>query len=147
MRLMTVCAVLVAALATTACGSDSSPSGTRGEDIPALRTEDLAIGTGQVAVSGQTISAHYTLWLYSSTAAGNKGQQIQRSRDSLTAAPRFALTPGSVITGWVQGIPGMQVGGTRRLFIPSALGYGPQGQGDIPGGSALVFDVELISIP
>jgi FKBP-type peptidyl-prolyl cis-trans isomerase len=53
-----------------------------------------------------------------------------------------------VIAGWTQGVPGMKVGGKRRLLIPAALAYGanpPQGSG-IPANADLVFDIELVKI-
>ena len=51
-----------------------------------------------------------------------------------------------VIPGWTEGLQLMPVGSKFVLYIPSALGYGPQGVGQIPPYSTLVFEVELISI-
>jgi FKBP-type peptidyl-prolyl cis-trans isomerase len=52
-----------------------------------------------------------------------------------------------VIKGWTEGLQLMPTGSTYRFFIPSELGYGDRGAGaDIPGGAALIFDVELIEI-
>ena len=51
-----------------------------------------------------------------------------------------------VIAGWSEGIPKFNEGGSGILLIPSSLGYGPFGIPGIPGGSVLVFDVELVSV-
>jgi FKBP-type peptidyl-prolyl cis-trans isomerase len=51
-----------------------------------------------------------------------------------------------VIDGFDQGITGMQVGGRRMVTIPSDLGYGPAGQGPIPGGATLVFIIDLAQV-
>lgn len=146
MRLATLCVAFVALLATSACGRDTSPSGTGAEDIGALRTIDVSVGSGAQAAPGQRISVHYTLYLYSSTAAGNKGSRLESSRDTNTPFS-FVLGSGGVIAGWDQGIPGMRVGGSRTLLIPSSLAYGSRGSGRVPPNSALVFDVDLVSIP
>jgi len=56
----------------------------------------------------------------------------------------IAFPLSGLITGWQKGVPGMKVGGIRRLIIPAALGYGPQAQGEIPPNSDLVFVVQLM---
>lgn len=51
-----------------------------------------------------------------------------------------------VIAGWTEGIPLFRQGGEGVLLIPSRLGYGPQGNSSIPGGSVLIFDIKLLDI-
>jgi FKBP-type peptidyl-prolyl cis-trans isomerase len=53
---------------------------------------------------------------------------------------------GELIAGFNSGLQGMQVGGRRRLVIPSALAYGPASQGVIPPNANLVFDVHLVGV-
>lgn len=103
-----------------------------------LKYEDQLVGTGKEAKDGSSIAVHYTGWL-------TNGTQFDSSR---TRGEPYALTlPGQVINGWNQGIPGMKVGGKRKLVIPPDLGYGDQGQGaDIPPGATLVFELELMKV-
>jgi len=99
---------------------------------------DTIDGTGQTVAKGDTITAHYTGALVAD------GTVFQSSLDFGRPAT-FGLD--QVISGWTQGVPGMKVGGTRRLVIPSALAYGSQrAAANIPPNSDLVFDIELISI-
>jgi len=85
----------------------------------------------------------YTGWLYDGSKADFKGLVFD---STLGKAPfSFALGAGAVIKGWDQGIPGMKVGGLRRLVIPPSLAYGPTRSGAIPANSTLVFDVGLVS--
>jgi FKBP-type peptidyl-prolyl cis-trans isomerase len=52
-----------------------------------------------------------------------------------------------VIAGWDEGVQGMRIGGVRKLTIPSSLGYGPWGAGDvIPPDATLVFEVRLLAL-
>ncbi|MCP5329173.1 MAG: FKBP-type peptidyl-prolyl cis-trans isomerase [Sinobacteraceae bacterium] len=111
-----------------------------------LQTIELKPGTGVEIKPGQTAVVHYTGWLYADGAPDNKGRKFDSSRDRGDPFA-FRVGGGEVIKGWDQGVAGMQVGGERRLVIPSELGYGARGAGGvIPGGATLVFDVELVSI-
>jgi peptidylprolyl isomerase len=104
-----------------------------------LKTVDLKQGTGPVVASGQCITVQYTGWL-------DNGTKFDSSRDRVGGF-QFVVGAGNVIPGWDKGIPGMKVGGRRRLTIPPALGYGAAGQPPtIPGNSTLVFDVEVLKI-
>jgi FKBP-type peptidyl-prolyl cis-trans isomerase len=150
MKQFLILASLVGALATfPACGgNDVAPTATVNtglSSITALQTTDLVAGTGATATSGRPISVHYTGWLYSSTAADNKGTKFDSSVDRGTPFS-FTLGAGQVIAGWDQGVLGMKVGGTRRLIIPPSLGYGAAGAGTIPGNATLVFDVQLLAV-
>lgn len=108
--------------------------------VTELQKIDLKVGDGQEVKAGDTVTVHYTL------ALAKDGKIIETSKDSGEPVP-LTLASGSVIEGWVQGVPGMKVGGTRRLLIPAALAYGEQGSGAaVPPNSDLVFDIELIAI-
>lgn len=105
-----------------------------------LQMHDLVVGTGAEVKPGATVSVHYT------GAVAATGEIFQSSKDFGTAPITFPL--GQVIKGWTDGIPGMKVGGTRRLIIPAAQAYGatpPPGSG-IPANADLVFDVELVAV-
>ena len=104
-----------------------------------LQSEDLQVGTGAEAASGNTVDVHYTGWL-------TDGSKFDSSLDR--GQPfSFRLGARQVIAGWDQGVVGMRVGGKRKLTIPSDLAYGDRGFGSvIPGGATLVFDVELLAV-
>ncbi len=100
--------------------------------------------SGAKAVQNQqTVTVHYTGWL---DVNGQPGQKFDSSVDR--GQPfSFALGVGGVISGWDQGVLNMKVGEKRRLFIPSALGYGARGAGaSIPPHANLIFDVEVLKI-
>ncbi len=104
-----------------------------------LVIEDLETGTGETASSGHTVTVHYTGWL-------EDGSKFDSSLDRNTPFD-FKLGAGHVIQGWDEGVVGMQVGGKRRLTIPSEMGYGAQGAGGvIPPGATLIFEVELLAV-
>lgn len=103
-----------------------------------LQVIDLVLGTGQEVPEGATITAHYT------GALCKDGTIFQSSHDFGQPAT-FGLH--QVINGWTVGVPGMKVGGTRRLIIPSAMAYGSaRAAANIPPNSDLVFDIELVAI-
>lgn len=108
-------------------------------DVPELQILDLTEGSGDEAQPGATVTAHYT------GAVAATGLIFQSSHDFGRAIP-FGLN--QVIKGWTDGVPGMKVGGTRRLIIPAEQAYGatpPPGSG-IPANAALVFDIELVAV-
>jgi len=108
--------------------------------VPTLQKIDLVVGKGAEVKAGATVSVHYT------GAVAATGAIFQSSKDFGTEPVTFPL--GGVIKGWTDGIPGMKIGGTRRLVIPATMAYGanPPGGSGIPANADLVFDVELVAI-
>ncbi len=104
-----------------------------------LEIKDDVVGTGKEAKTGDTVRVHYT-----GTLMG--GKKFDSSRDR--GEPfEFKLGQGAVIKGWDQGVPGMKVGGKRRLTIPYDLAYGEAGSPpNIPPKAGLKFDVELVEV-
>ena len=171
-RTLAMSLALVLAAAVTACGSSSkapgveqAPSGgatqasiaTTPKPPPALAkkpvvtvpstppptklvTKDLVQGTGQAASQGKSVTVNYVGVLY------KNGKEFDSSW-SRNQPFTTSLAPGSVISGWVQGLNGMKVGGRRELIIPPSLGYGKAGSPPtIPPNSTLVFVVDLLSV-
>jgi FKBP-type peptidyl-prolyl cis-trans isomerase FkpA len=104
-----------------------------------LIMEDLVVGTGGTAASGQKVTVHYTGWL-------TNGTKFDSSKDRGDPFV-FPLGKGQVIKGWDQGVQGMKVGGKRKLTIPPEMGYGARGAGGvIPPNATLVFEVELLGV-
>jgi FKBP-type peptidyl-prolyl cis-trans isomerase FkpA len=108
-----------------------------------LEYDDTVIGSGDLASKGQSVTVHYTGWLYQDGQQGTKFDSSKDRRDPFV----FSLGAGMVIRGWDEGVAGMRVGGTRVLIIPSALGYGARGAGGvIPPNATLKFEVELLGV-
>jgi FKBP-type peptidyl-prolyl cis-trans isomerase FkpA len=104
-----------------------------------LLYEELSVGSGAVAASGQYVTVHYTGWL-------TNGKKFDSSVDRGDPFG-FNLGKGQVIAGWDEGVQGMKVGGKRKLTIPPDLGYGQWGAGGvIPPNATLVFEVELLAV-
>lgn len=109
------------------------------DSVDQLTIQDIQEGAGDAVQPGATITAHYT------GALAATGAVFQSSKD-FGRPIQFGL--GQVISGWTEGVPGMKVGGIRRLLIPADKAYGaapPPGSG-IPANAPLVFDIELVSI-
>lgn len=105
-----------------------------------LYYQDLVVGEGAAAGSGDKVAVHYSGWLVDGrlfdSSAG--GQPIQVTIDS--------QGEGRVIDGWNEGLKGMAVGSKRKLIIPSDLAYGAWGAGPIPPYATIVFDVEVVAL-
>ncbi|GJL72947.1 MAG: hypothetical protein NMNS01_21460 [Nitrosomonas sp.] len=114
--------------------------------VTQLEIIDEKIGTGEEAVTGDTVNVHYTGWLYDANAPENKGKKFDSSHDRDDHFS-FLLGAGRVIKGWDKGVTGMKVGGQRTLIIPPSMAYGARGAGNvIPPNAALIFDVELVGL-
>ncbi len=102
-----------------------------------LVVEDVTVGDGPEAAPGATVNVHYLGVEYETgeefDASWNRGQSIN-----------FPL--GSLIAGWQQGIPGMKVGGRRKLVVPPELAYGPAGGGHRLSGKTLIFVIDLLGV-
>lgn len=116
---------------------DFTPLGKKTK-VAELQIIDLTIGTGEETPADATITAHYTGALVAD------GTIFESSHDSGRPAT-FGLN--QVIDGWTVGVPGMKVGGIRRLVIPSEMAYGHRrASAQIAPNSDLVFDIELIAV-
>ena len=114
---------------------------------PNLVVTDLRIGDGAAVAPGQSATVHYALWLYDPYGPEQKGALIQNSRQAGTGQPlTVSLQQGQLIQGWVDGVPGMRIGGSRRLVIPPTLAYGATGNVNIPPNAWLIFDIDLLGI-
>jgi FKBP-type peptidyl-prolyl cis-trans isomerase len=126
-------AKLVDGTAPNADDPNLMPIGDRG-----LKYRDIKVGDGDVVVAGAHVVMDYTGWRLPD------GKMFDSSWKPGGRPLDIALS--GLIKGWQEGVPGMKVGGIRKLVIPPALGY-PSGAGeDIPPGTTLVFEVELLGI-
>lgn len=103
-----------------------------------LQIVDTVVGTGKEATKGSMLVVNYT-------------GKFTDGRVFDSSIPRgqpfnFRLGQDAVIEGWHLGFEGMKVGGKRTLTIPPELAYGPNDYSSIPGGSTLIFDVELLDV-
>lgn len=147
-----VAALFVVTLGVAGCqGSEGVSRGIGPETvaawgaIQALQVTDTMIGTGPSVGGTSAVEVHYDGWLYDPNAPDHRGAKFDSSRDK--GRPfQFRVGSGIVIKGWDEGVQGMKVGGKRQIIVPARLGYGERGAGGgvIPGGAALVFELELL---
>jgi FKBP-type peptidyl-prolyl cis-trans isomerase len=104
-----------------------------------LKIVDLNVGKGPAVKAGDVVVVHYTGMLIN-------GTKFDSSYDHPGKQPLTTRIPGNLIQGWNKGIPGMRVGGKRRLIIPPSLGYGARPRPGIPPNSTLVFEISLLEI-
>jgi hypothetical protein len=132
---------LVVLAACSGGGSSSSTPGTGADTsgVTQLQIEDVVVGTGATAATGDTVSVLYT-------GTFLDGRVFDASSQHGNVPITFRLGAGQVIAGWDQGLVGMKVGGKRRLTIPPSLAYGSSGSGPIPPNTPLKFEVDLVGI-
>ena len=135
--------LLVGAVMATGCGSAPTSPSSSSSGVTFSRV-DLTVGNGDTVAKGDRIKVWYTGWIYVKSAPDNKGESFDSNRDRELF--RYIVGTGHVIEGWDQGVPGMKVGGIRRLIIPPELAYGSQGQGPIPPGASLIFEIEVVEV-
>jgi len=105
-----------------------------------LIIENLVVGEGTEAQDFNKVVVNYTGTLEDGSVFDSS---LNQGREPFT----FTLGVGSVIKGWDLGVKGMKVGGKRKLTIPSDLGYGDKGAGNlIPPGATLIFEVDLLEV-
>jgi FKBP-type peptidyl-prolyl cis-trans isomerase len=100
---------------------------------------DEVVGHGAIAENNSNVSVLYTGSL-------NDGKVFDSTSSRGNQPFSFTIGTGTVIPGWEDGVPGMHVGGTRDLVIPSSLGYGSAGAGSIPPGATLHFTIKLLNV-
>jgi peptidylprolyl isomerase len=111
-----------------------------GEAPTDLEIDDITVGDGDEARSGQTVAVHYVGVAFSS------GKEFDSSWNRNSPFD-FRLGAREVIAGWDLGVAGMRVGGRRKLTIPARLAYGDRGAGGaIKPGETLVFVVDLLGV-
>jgi len=103
---------------------------------------DIVVGTGSEVTANKKVAIYYKGWLTN----GTMFDQSRLGSDNKLQPLIFTVGAHEVITGMEQDLIGMKVGGTRRMIIPPAVGYGAKPQGTIPANSVLVFDVQLLDM-
>ena len=130
--------VLVLVLALT--GLAGCESGLAPSQRVFFTVDDIAIGTGALAVPGDLVTIRYVAWLWEEDPTDNKGQQVD------SGELEFLLGAGETLSAFDQGLGNMRVGGLRRMQVPPEFGAGAQGRDNIPANSTLVIEVELLGV-
>ncbi len=120
----------------------SAPRQGRHREADARMEDGSQCGQRRGGDGWKKVTVHYTMWL----ARPDGDKRIESSHDS-KKPKSFRLGAGQVIKGWDLGVPGMKVGGKRKLVLPPELGYGGAGAPpSIPGGATLIFEIELLDV-
>jgi len=106
-----------------------------------LQFGDISVGCGKVASASANVNVQFTVWLAD-------GTRVITTRGAGSATNALNLGDPSTLQFWRVGVPGMRVGGTRKLVVPPALGFGSAGNSSagVPANATLIVDVELESI-
>ncbi len=103
-----------------------------------LKYEELFLGQGLSAATGDTVTFDYTVWL-------ENGERVDSTLDR--GVPLTVALGSAPVPGLNTGLIGMQSGGRRRLTVPPSMGYGSEGiPGMIPPDATLIFEVHLIEV-
>lgn len=125
-------------------GSMAEPRRTRPEVDPptgpapqTLEISDIDVGDGAEASAQSVVEVHYVGVEYES------GEEFD---SSWSRGQSMSVPLRNLIAGWQRGIPGMRIGGRRRLVVPPELAYGPEGSGHPLSGTTLVFVIDLLGV-
>lgn len=142
----------LAALVLVGCKGDDGAA--MADDVPAtpeervlmegLTVKDVVVGDGVEVKKGDVCTVHYTGWVLTD---GVKAAEPFDSSVTRGEPASFPVGVGRLIRGWDEGIPGMRVGGKRELTISPDMGYGQRDLPNIPAGSTLFFEVEMVDVP
>jgi peptidylprolyl isomerase len=145
MKILSATMILVLAMIIIACTSTTTTTKTETKGDSGMITtpsglqyQDIVVGSGTEAKSGNKVKVHYVGTLTDGTkfdSSVDRGKPFD-----------FNLGAAQVIKGWDEGVAGMKVGGKRKLVIPADLGYGGRAIGKIPANSTLIFEVELLEV-
>jgi hypothetical protein len=128
----------IRSLRTDAGMVDTAPSATDAnfvQDSNGIGVWDTVVGTGATVATGANVRAFYSGWL-------TNGTLFDSSR---TAGSPASFDLDNLIRGWQLAVPGMKVGGIRRLLIPPSLAYGAAGSGSVPPNSTLIFEIKMMA--
>ncbi len=106
-----------------------------------LQFGDISVGCGKEAGAASNVNVQFTVWL-------TDGTQVVTTRGAGSTPNALQLSDTSTLPFWRVGVPGMRVGGTRRLVVPPALAFGSAGNSsaNVPPNATLIVDVELVSL-
>ncbi len=134
-------ALLLASLCAQATGiGDANPA--------RVNTQDLLVGTGPAVRADAFTIVQYHAWLYDPAQPEGKGREFDSSY-RLGHSLTFVYGYGRALRGLERGMEGMRAGGRRLIYVPAQLGYDdlkyPTPR-EVPPGSSLLFDVELVDV-